>query len=61
MKTYYNQTDLAKAIGVSPQVIHNWVMRDNGRLPKPEAQTPKGTPLWSEEQIQELKKDPTRK
>lgn len=60
MKRYYNQTELAAVLGVSPQVIKNWLLRDNGRLPEPEARTASGLPLWSEKQVQDMKKDPTR-
>lgn len=48
---YYTQQDLAEALGVSRQVVQNWIKRDNGRLPKPDAETVKGLPLWSEKQV----------
>ena len=55
---YYTQQDLADALGVSRQVIKNWILRDNGKLPEPAAQTAKGLPLWSEEQVKQIKKTP---
>lgn len=58
MKTYYNQKELAEALGVSKQVIKNWLSRDNGRLPEPAARTVNGLPLWSKEQVEQLKKTP---
>ena len=56
---YYTQQDLADALGVSRQVIRNWLVRYEDKLPEPEARTVKGAPLWSEKQVQDMKKDPT--
>lgn len=55
---YYTQQDLAEALGVSRQVIRNWLVRYDDKLPEPDARTAKGAPLWSEQQVKAIKKTP---
>lgn len=53
--TYYTQRDVADALGVSRQVIKNWLARNNGKLPPADAKTVTGRPLWLADTVDEIK------
>lgn len=54
---YYTITEAASYLGVSRQVVNNWVARDNGRMPTPAARTATNMALWTVEQLDRVKQD----
>lgn len=50
-KRLYGETDIAKALGVTPQAVDNWWRQHErgGRLPEADWIGPRGTPFWLKE------------
>ena len=52
--TYYTQQDVADRLGVTRQVVKNWLSRNNGKLPPEDAETVTGRPLWLADTIERI-------
>lgn len=45
-------SDIARELGTSIQVVSNWHLRANGRLPTPNYIGPNEAPLWTRQRLE---------